>query len=157
MMSLKRFQSRNGLIWTLRTGDVFGHGKTFQSRNGLIWTQTLTTQTYTDLQFQSRNGLIWTGITMSCGLVVLAFQSRNGLIWTIDVFGIMKYQICFNPATVWFEPMKTVPDTLLSYRFNPATVWFERGIGEAIKSALRLFQSRNGLIWTMFFQAASGG
>ena len=78
-----QFQSRNGLIWTLRTWQQWQQ-TTFQSRNGLIWTEYYAkTSESGGNRFQSRNGLIWTrGYCKYCECLFW-FQSRNGLIWTM--------------------------------------------------------------------------
>ena len=58
------------------------------------------------LLFQSRNGLIWTRMMPRSALPLTTFQSRNGLIWTRLHYKWRWISKNFNPATVWFEPLK---------------------------------------------------
>ena len=77
----------------------------------------------------------------------------------------------FNPATVWFEPLWFIPEDRSLMHFNPATVWFEHIIEKLFWQSFThfnpatvwfeplcvavvgrpqtVFQSRNGLIWTL--------
>ena len=137
-----RFQSRNGLIWTVWDNQWELIRSWFQSRNGLIWTRYR--QRHKGawiMRFQSRNGLIWTQTLIDDVCVVLGFQSRNGLIWTLRIkitpgneFG------CFNPATVWFEHEGILASCMDEHCFNPATVWFERS-GSRSRQATSLYVS----------------
>jgi len=75
------FQSRNGLIWTLR------------QRRWLRCTNIISIPQRSDLNPSISN------VSSSSE----QFQSRNGLIWTLP-WSVIPLQIYhFNPATVWFE------------------------------------------------------
>ncbi len=165
------FQSRNGLIWTVRCCSERSISYAFQSRNGLIWT---TPEDNTDLNattFQSRNGLIWTFTLVVCTNSASSFQSRNGLIWTfcssvliraswfisIPQRSDLNFCVWTNSSTACGISIPQRSDLNVSYHmcaglpwndFNPATVWFELSKMHVVVTLHTSFQSRNGLIWT---------
>ena len=121
----------------------------FQSRNGLIWTVLLRSCRCIVCWFQSRNGLIWTIRVWPDKLVWDRFQSRNGLIWTFDVADVEDMIIVSIPQRSDLnytdkEARKQYKTVSIPQRSDLN----QRG-GER-KPTYKRFQSRNGLIWTVF-------
>ena len=125
-IEVEKFQSRNGLIWTMSLMIKFLNGCKFQSRNGLIWTIIIYNKRSWIKKFQSRNGLIWTFYMKIQKPFVKGFQSRNGLIWTVEARADLALTGGFQSRNglIWTQRVRIhLPCAHLN--FNPATVWFE--------------------------------
>ena len=134
-----------------RTGRLcVGGAFEFQSRNGLIWTLKIIYKPL--LSLNSFNpATVWFERCVPCQPILTRSRFNPATVWFEQVIEMLKLHPCtgFNPATVWFEQADFKPDIEPAGMFQSRNglIWTEKQLIR--DAAIKVFQSRNGLIWTI--------